>query len=76
MRQPPQACWRRSHGHRLGIGYRCPTGITQRKALSDGPRHQHEAEHSHRRMPAASATRVPTAAHMYRPTTAISPRLM
>jgi hypothetical protein len=64
-------------GHRsANSGYRCPTGTTQRKALRNGLRHQHEAEHSHRRMPAASARRVPTAAHMYRLTTATTPRFM
>ena len=55
--------------------YWCPTGITQRKALRTGPRHQHEDEHSHRRVPAASAARVPRAAPTYRPTTTMAPRL-
>ena len=59
-----------------GIGYRCPSGITQRKARRRGPRHQHSCEHSHRRMPAASAARVHRAAHTYRPTATTTPRLM
>jgi len=61
---------------RRWFGYRWPTGITQRNALSSGLWHQHEDEHSHRRMPTASAARVPRAAHKYRVAAPMTPRLM
>jgi hypothetical protein len=60
----------------IGIRYRWPTGITQRKALRTGPRHQHEDEHSHRRTPATSAARVPRAAKMHMLPTTMAARLI
>ncbi len=56
--------------------YRCPMGMTQRKALRIGRRHQKEGEHSQRCMPAFSAARVPSAAHTHSPAAMAMPRLI
>jgi len=51
-------------------------GMTQRKALRIGRRHQKEGEHSQRCMPAFSAARVPSAAHTHSPAAMAMPRLI
>ncbi len=56
--------------------YRCPTGATQRNALSPGLRHQQSGEHPHWLTPAASKSRPASAASRYSPSAATSNLLM